>query len=281
MRVLATGGAGQLARAIQETWKSHELIVPPEASLDLRNPESIRSAVREVRPDVVLNLGAFTNVDRCEEEPEQAMLINGTAVGWLAEACAEQDSLLVQISTDYVFNGTGSHPYLETDPPAPVSAYGRAKLEGEIQARRCPNHLIARTAWLYDGWGRNFYRTMLDAAAKGIPLRVVDDQVGTPTTCRALARQLAVAVEESWRGLVHVTCRGETSWYGFAAEIFRLRRIEANLMPCGTEEFPRPARRPAYSVLSGAHRDELGHDIMPTWQEALREVAACDPGVEA
>jgi dTDP-4-dehydrorhamnose reductase len=280
MRILISGGAGQLARAVRETWHSHELIIPPENHFDLRNRESVHSIISVTQPEVVLNLAAFTQVDRCEEDPELAMLVNGAAVGWMAEGCSRSGALLVQISTDYVFSGDGSRPYLETDSTGPLSAYGRSKLEGERWAAMCPAHLIARTAWLYDSWGNNFYRTMLAAAAKGAPLRVVDDQRGTPTTCRALARQLRVAVEESWRGIVNVTCQGETTWHGFAAEIFKRRGIQPNLSPCSTIEFPRPAPRPAYSVLSGERRHALGNDIMPTWQEALQEVVVADQTVE-
>ena len=142
-----------------------------------------------------------------------------------------------------------------------------------------PEHLIVRTAWLYDAWGRNFFRTMVEAAEQGRALRVVADQRGTPTTCRALARQLRVAMEAGWRGLVHGTCQGETTWHGFASEIFRRKGIRANLSPCATADYPLPAPRPAYSVLSGARRGSLGADVMPHWEEALAEVLA-DPHLE-
>jgi dTDP-4-dehydrorhamnose reductase len=276
MRVLVTGGSGQLAQMVQASWTSHELVVPEESRLDLGDPAAIQSVVAEVRPQVVLNLGAFTQVDLCETSPERAMLINGTAVGWLAEACREQGALLVQISTDYVFDGLGTLPYQEEDPTGPRSVYGRTKLAGEELARLAPEHLIVRTAWLYDAQGRNFYRTMVNAAAQGRALRVVDDQRGTPTSCRALARQLHRAMAEGWRGLVHGTCHGETTWHGFAAEIFRQRGIQASLSPCATADYPLPAPRPAYSVLSGQRRGRLGTDLMPTWQEALAEVVAAD-----
>jgi len=272
MRVLVTGGAGQLARALRHTWVGHELILPDEGVLDLGNPESIRAVVAQVRPQVVVNCGAFTQVDRCESEPELAQKINATAVGWLAEACEAQGAMLIQISTDYVFDGTGTRPYREADPTSPVSVYGRTKLEGERQAARCSRHLIARTSWLYDAWGKNFLNTMLNAAAQGRVLRVVDDQHGAPTTCRALARQLKVAAEQGWQGLVHTTCAGETTWHGFAQAIFKGRGITAEIQPCTTADYPTPAQRPAYSVLDGAHRRTLGPDLMPEWQDALREV---------
>jgi len=277
MRILLTGGSGQLARTVQALWTDHDLVVPEESVLDLGDPEAIRTTVARVRPQAVLNLGAFTQVDACEGSPDRAMLINGTAVGWLADACREHSALLVQISTDYVFDGRASRPYREDDPTGPRSVYGRTKLAGEAGARRAPEHLIVRTAWLYDAHGRNFYRTMVDAARQGRALRVVDDQRGSPTSCRALARQLHQALAEGWRGLVHGTCSGETTWHGFAAEIFRLRGIQASLSPCATADYPTPAERPAYSVLSGARRILLGSDLMPSWQAALEEVAAADP----
>jgi len=257
---------------VRQTWTGHDLVVPEESFLDLGKEASIRAVMEDVRPDVVLNLGAFTQVDRCETEPDLAFQINAKAVGWLAEACGEQGAMLVQISTDYVFDGTATRPYREDDPTNPMSVYGSTKLEGERQAARCRRHLIARTSWLYDAWGKNFLNTMLNAAAQGKALRVVDDQRGAPTTCRALARQLKVAVEQDWQGLVHMTCQGETTWHGFAQAIFEAKGMAVELSPCSTSDYPTPARRPAYCVLSGEKRKLLGTDRMPTWQAALAEV---------
>jgi dTDP-4-dehydrorhamnose reductase len=254
------------------TWAEHELIIPEESALDLGNQASIQSVVAEVRPEVVINCGAFTQVDRCESEADLAMLINGTAVGWLAEACDTQGAQLIQISTDYVFDGTGTRPYREDDPTNPVSVYGRTKLEGERQAARCSKHLIARTSWLYDALGKNFLNTMLNAATQGRALRVVDDQRGAPTSCRALARQLKAAAEQRWQGLVHTTCQGEISWHGFAEAIFKAKGISVDLSPCSTADYPTPAKRPAYSVLDGTRRANFGSDLMPRWQDALQEV---------
>jgi dTDP-4-dehydrorhamnose reductase len=274
MRVLVTGGSGQLAHAIRLVWADHELVIPDESVLDLSREEAIHSVVAEVRPDILINCAAFTQVDRCEAEADLAMRINGTAVCWLADACEAQGARLIQISTDYVFDGTGTRPYREDDPTNPVSVYGRTKLEGERQAARCSRHLIARTSWLYDAWGKNFLNTMLNAAAQGRTLRVVDDQRGAPTTCRALARQLKVAAEEGWNGLVHTTCQGETTWHGFAKAIFEAKGIQADLSPCTTADYPTPAKRPAYSVLDGSRRSSLGTDLMPDWREALAEVVS-------
>lgn len=274
MRVLVSGAGGQLARALRETWTGCELVLPAEAEFDLGDPGAVRRTVAAVRPEVVVNAGAFTQVDLCEAQVDLALRINGEAVGWLADACAEAGAVLVQVSTDYVFDGRGSAPYPEDAPTAPASVYGRSKLLGETLARRAPEHLVVRTAWLYDAWGRNFFNTMRDLAKQGRPLKVVDDQWGSPTTCRALARQLRAAVDAGTRGLLHATCAGATTWHGFAAAIFRECGLQVDLAPCATADFPRPAPRPAYSVLSGARRAALGIDVMPSWEDALREVVA-------
>lgn len=272
MRVLVAGASGQLAHAVRRTWQDHELFLPEEAVLDLAKREAIFSVVEEVRPQVLLNCAAYTQVDRCESEGDLAHLINATAVGWLAEACEAQGALLIQISTDYVFDGTGTRPYREDDPTNPVSVYGRTKLAGEQQAARCSRHIIARTSWLYDAWGKNFLNTMVNAANQGRALRVVADQRGAPTTCRALARQLKVAAEEGWQGLVHATCQGETTWHGFAQAIFEAKGMAVDLSPCTTADYPTPATRPAYSVLDGSRRATLGTDLMPDWRDALLDV---------
>jgi dTDP-4-dehydrorhamnose reductase len=274
MKVLVTGSAGQLAFALRQQWTDADLVLPDESQLDLTRPDSIRAAIQSVRPDAVVNAGAFTQVDKCEAEPERALLVNGTAVGWLAEACAAAGALLVQVSTDYVFDGRQTRPYREDDPTGPLSVYGHTKLLGERNARLAPEHLIVRTAWLYDAHGRNFFNTMRTAAAQGRSLRVVDDQRGAPTTCTALARQLKAAVLRGWRGTVHATCAGETTWFGFAREIFNRLGIPADLQPCRTAEYPLPAVRPAYSVLSGARRASLGENLMPSWEEGLAQVLA-------
>lgn len=271
-RVLVTGGAGQLAKAIREEWPDMEVLLPDERELDLSRKGAIHEVLGKLNPEILVNAGALTSVDRCESESQLAYLINGKAVGWLADACSETNTLLIQISTDYVFDGQSHRPYREDDPPNPNSVYGKSKLVGERAASASAKHLIVRTAWLYDAWGRNFLRTMLNAASQGRAIRVVDDQWGCPTSCRALARQLKVAVEEGWRGVVHGTCSGETTWFRFAHEIFQRTGINVDLSPCSTDEYPLPAPRPPYSVLDGSRRAILGSDLMPPWQEALAEV---------
>lgn len=274
MRVLVTGGSGQFAQAVRRIWTSCDLVIPPEAEFDLADPDGMRRILREVRPEVVLNAGAYTAVDRAETDEARALLINGEAVGVLASACDELGALLVQISTDYVFDGSASIPYLESDPPSPRSAYGRTKLAGEQAAQQAREHLVVRTSWLYDAWGNNFLNTMLRLGGEGRSLRVVDDQRGAPTSCRALANQILHGVDAGWRGLVHATCAGETTWFQFAQAIFQRAGLTVDLSPCTTEAYGAPAPRPPYSVLDGTHRKHLGKDLMPPWEEALDEVLA-------
>ncbi|MBI4911565.1 MAG: dTDP-4-dehydrorhamnose reductase [Acidobacteria bacterium] len=278
MKVLVTGGNGQLARAIAETWTGDELRRVDVEDFDLGTPGAAAEAVEAFRPQVVVSAGAWTAVDACEADPSRADLVNGRAVGWLGEACEAQGALLVHLSTDYVFDGHSLRPYLETDPAAPATAYGRSKLLGEQEALRAKEHLVLRTAWLYESWGNNFLRTMLRMAREGRSLKVVDDQFGSPTSCRALARQIRSAVDEGWRGLFHATCGGETSWYGFAREIFRQAGLEPALHPCTSAAFQRPAPRPGFTVLDNAKRLAAGRNLMPHWREALAEVLAS--GVE-
>lgn len=272
MRLVVTGGSGQLARAMKSQCASHEVILPPEAALDLSDAGRIRSVLEGLEPQIVVNAGAFTQVDRCETEEALAMRINGDAVGTLAEVCSDIGAVLVQVSTDYVFDGTGNKPYREEDPVCPLSVYGKSKLLGERNASRAREHLIVRTAWLYETWGNNFYNTMLRLAAEGRPIRVVNDQHGSPTSCRALARQILAALEQGWRGMLHAVCAGETTWYGFAEEIFKQHGLRVDLSPCATSEFQRQAPRPSYSVLACERLQRLGGNPMPDWRESLAEV---------
>ncbi|MFH0899313.1 MAG: dTDP-4-dehydrorhamnose reductase [Pseudomonadota bacterium] len=277
MKVLVTGGRGQLAKAIGMTWKQHDVVLLDEIELDLGAPGAAQAALDCHRPDVVVNAGAHTLVDRCEVEKDLAYRINAVGVRWLARACRKRGALLLQLSTDYVFDGQAREPYREWDPTGPATVYGASKLAGEVETTaHAPEHLIVRTSWLFDAWGANFLLTMLGLAREQKPIRVVMDQIGAPTSCRALARQLLVLVEKGERGLVHASCHGETTWYGFAHRIFELAPQgsggQVDLRPCATVEFPRPAPRPAYSVLSAATREAMGVDVMPSWEEALAEV---------
>jgi len=247
--------------------------MPSEAELNLADEGSIRAAIQKYRPDIFLNCAAYTNVDAAEANEDLAQLVNGKAVGWIADECNNIGALLVQVSTDYVFDGLSTRPLKEGDPVGPCSVYGRSKLEGEVAAQKARRHIIFRTSWLYDAWGKNFFNTMIRLASEGRPIKVVSDQRGSPTTCRALARQMRLAVENGWHGLFHATCTGDTTWHGFAQAIFSIMGLAPECSPCSTQEYPTPAKRPAYSVLDNSKRIALGGDLMGHWEDALGEVA--------
>lgn len=272
IRVLVTGGQGQLARALAAAWGDADLRLLGREALDLGRPEQVRTAMEGLRPAVVINAAAFTAVDACQSSPEHAFRVNGHGVGQLAEACRAHGALLVQISSDYVFGGGGARPLREGDEAAPATVYGQSKWLGESEARRAPEHLILRSAWLFGGHGRNFLTTMRSLAREGRPLRVVDDQRGSPTSHAALARQIRASVRAGHRGLMHATCAGEASWFELAREIFRQTGLDPELVPVRSDELPRPAPRPRYSVLDNHERLGLGADVMGDWREALAEV---------
>jgi dTDP-4-dehydrorhamnose reductase len=271
VKVLVTGARGQLGRALERAaaltgyeWTGVDL---PE--LDITDRAAVLELIAGRRPDAVINCAAFTAVDVAESREAEALAVNGAAVGHLAEAADAVGAVLVQLSTDYVFDGEADRAYREDDPVNPLSAYGRTKLEGERAAARARRHLIARTAWLY-GEGANFVEAILAQVAAGRDeLRVVDDQTGCPTYAEDLAVALLALLERGARGTLHVTNAGATSWFGFAQEIVRLQGVAIRVVPAATAEMPRPARRPRRSVLDGARLAETLGAPLPPWQDAL------------
>ncbi|MFG1696942.1 dTDP-4-dehydrorhamnose reductase [Nonomuraea sp. NPDC049309] len=271
MRWLVTGAGGMLGRDLTRLLRG----VPgasvhafTRAELDVCDPGAVAAALRAVRPGVVVNCAAWTDVDAAERDEARAMAVNGTAVAGLALECTRVGARLLQLSTDYVFDGTARTPYAEDAPARPLNAYGRAKLAGE-QAALGHGHYVVRTAWLYGAHGRSFARTMAVKAAEGAPVRVVDDQVGQPTWTVDLAERLILlGAGHLPPGVYHVTNAGTTSWYGYARRIFELAGADPGLVePVSTAGFPRPARRPAYSVLGdGAWRPPVP---MRDWRTAL------------
>ena len=273
----ATGQVGHALRAPLSAWGT--VVAPGRDTADLTAPDTLRAAVREAAPDVIVNAAAYTAVDDAEDEPDRAAAINARAPGVLAEAAAEAGAWLVHYSTDYVFDGTKAAPYVETDPTTPVNVYGRTKREGEeaIQAVGAP-HLILRTSWVYSARRSNFLLSMLRLADEHDVLTVVDDQTGTPTsalwiaaaTTTILRRLQAMEVPEEAGGLYHLAAAGQTSWYGFAQAIFaQFGRTDVAVEPIPTEEYPTPAARPAYTVLdSGKACTAFDLDV-PTWSEQL------------
>lgn len=248
--------------------------------IDLTRPHSLADAISRVSPAVVINAAAYTAVDRAESEPEQAFAVNAEGAGVLAGLCASGGIPLIHVSTDYVFDGAASSPYPVDAPIAPLGAYGRSKAEGEARVRAAaPRHVIARTAWVYGEHGANFLRTMLRLGAERPELGVVDDQHGSPTCtadlASALARIAGRALEPGFTGwgTYHVTNAGETTWCGFAREIFRLEaergRPVPRLVPIPTSGYPTPARRPAYSVLDTGRTTAVFGIAMADWRDAL------------
>jgi len=273
-RWLVTGAGGQLGRAVLALAPAHGIRAHGlrHADLDVADPEAVKRALEQVRPDVVLNCAAFTAVDRCETEFDLAERVNARAPGVLAAACAG-GPLLVHLSTDFVFDGRACTPIPEDAATAPLSAYGRTKLAGERAiAEAGEGHLVVRTQWVF-GPGPNFVRTILRAAQLGEPLRVVEDQVGRPTWTTALARAIFRAVEVGARGPLHLACEGMASWFDLAREVVEqgarrgLHRPVA-VLAIPTREMPRPAVRPAYGVLGLERARGLGI-VLPHWREAL------------
>ena len=278
MKILVFGRIGQLGSALAEVLSDrYETRFIDQPELDLTAPESVRDHVQTYQPSIVINAAAYTAVDRAETEPELAHTINARAPGSLAYACDEAGAVLIHYSTDYVFDGAASTPYTETAAVAPTGVYGQSKLAGEIAvASATQRYVILRTAWLYSAVGHNFVKTMLKLANSGQPIRVVADQIGSPTYAQDLARVTRGIIEvlnsrrEDCFGLYHVTNTGTTSWYGLAQEIFRLAaHQDVVVQPISTEEYPTPAPRPAYTALDCSKLERIFGLTLPSWRDAL------------
>ena len=262
-RWLVTGAAGMLGRDLTALLSARGADVTglSRGDLNITDATAVRAAVRAGKPDVVVNCAAWTAVDGAESAEETALAVNGHGAAHLAAACREIGAALVQVSTDYVFDGTASAPYPEAHPPAPRTAYGRTKLAGEqaVLSALPGSGYVVRTAWLYGAHGRNFVATMIARARAGAPVTVVDDQHGQPTWTADVARQIhALVTSDAPAGIYHATSSGHTTWHGLAREVFILAGADPALVsPVPTRAHPRPAPRPAYSA--------LGHD---TWAKA-------------
>jgi dTDP-4-dehydrorhamnose reductase len=276
MRILVTGAEGILGQAIRE-WLGprHTLYLWGRDEADVRDAARVAGAARGIEFDAVIHAAAMTDVDRCEGEFELALSVNRDGTRNVARLAGERNALLVYLSTDYVFDGSKEGPYLEEDPPAPVNAYGRSKLAGEEAAREeAPQSLIVRTSWVYGAGGRNFVDTMAERFCRGEIPDVVTDQRGSPTYARDLARGIERLLCTRASGVVHVTNRGETTWHGLAVAIARQLGSPLAVRPTTSDRFPRPARRPANSVLSGERFRSLTGHTLPHWEEALRDYLA-------
>lgn len=270
-RILITGAGGMLAHAVRQEFeqRGHDVAALDRAALDITDQAAVATAVGDVRPHAVVHCAAYTRVDDAEREEDRAFLVNATGAGHVASACRAIGARFVYPSTDYVFDGTATEPYAPADRPNPLGAYGRSKLAGEVAAREAGDYLIARTSWLYGAGGRNFVDSMIERARAGERLRVVDDQRGSPTWTGTFARVLADLIEaRAPGGVYHIANRGETTWYGLAREAIRLAGIDAELTPVTSDEFRRPAPRPAYSVLDVTATETVIGEI-EGWREAL------------
>lgn len=275
MRFLITGANGQLGRSLQAALAGRDVVATDQAELDVTRAEAVEVALARHRPDVVLNASGYTAVDRAESDREAAFLLNETAPRILARATARAGAVLVHVSTDYVFDGRAWEPYDERAAPNPLSVYGASKLAGErAVTEENPRHYVVRTAWLYHEQGTNFPLTMLDLARKG-PVRVVNDQRGSPTYAPHLAGALLRLVETEAFGVWHLAGSGEASWYELAVELFRRTGTGSPVVPVTTSEFPRPAPRPPYSVLASIREPRIA---LPPWREGLAAFVAAQGG---
>jgi dTDP-4-dehydrorhamnose reductase len=275
MRTVILGAAGQLGRELVGCLGGAVPLARAEA--DLTRPEALHEALKALRPDAVVNCAAYNFVDRAEAEPGAAFAVNAWAVRDLARVCRDLGCILVHFSTDYVFGLDEARrtPYAEADAPGPLNVYGLSKLAGEYLLRAAlPRHLIIRTCGLYGVWGSggkgsNFVETMLRLAGQGRPLRVVADQVCTPSYAADVAAAAAALLRASTYGVYHIRNGGECSWHEFAAAVFELARVEADLTAITSAEYGAAARRPAYSVLGTASYEALGLPPLPPWRDAL------------
>ena len=277
MKVLVTGAGGQLGLDLLDAFADHDTVGLAREQLDVADEAAVGEAVATLRPALVVNAAAWTDVDGCESDPDRAHRANALGPWWLARACERTGATLVTFSTDYVFDGDAPRGpddeprgYVEADAVAPLSAYGRSKAAGEQLVRETlQEHHIVRTAWVSGARGRNFVRTMLRLADEGGPVRVVDDQTGSPTTTRdlaAAARRLAVSGRY---GTVHLVNEGRATWFDVAAAVFELTGREVDLGPQPSSATARPAPRPGWSVLDTTHARSIGVGPLPDWRDAL------------
>lgn len=275
--ILVVGANGMLGHDLME-------VLPGEVrgidlpDIDITSPESVQKILYSLKPRVVVNCAAYTDVDGCETNREIAMQVNGEGPAFLAMTCREIGAKLVQVSTDYVFDGGKGSPYLEDDSTGPLGVYGDSKLAGEMNARFVPDHLIVRTQWLYGLHGKNFVETMLRLAAEKDELSVVDDQIGSPTWTVDLARAISVLIDKGCSGTYHAANSGYCSWNEFAGAIFAESGLTVRVNPLSTEQLGRPARRPLYSTLDcGKLARDAGFQLR-AWRDALKQYLSLRKG---
>jgi len=271
MKILLTGAGGQLGAALQARLMGGDLAAFSRGELDIADLAAVRAAVAAVAPDVVVNAAAYNQVDAAEEQTAAAFRGNAVGPRNLALAAAERGAAVLHVSTDYVFDGRGTRPYHEFDTTGPQSAYGRSKLAGEDAVRALnPRHFVVRTAWVYHTHGANFPKTIIRLAERG-GVRVVSDQYGSPTFAPHLADAIATLLATGAYGTYHFAGVGEASWFDLTRELFCLLGMSATVTPVSTAEFPRPAPRPRYSVLTTLQEPRI---VLPDWREGLASFVA-------
>jgi dTDP-4-dehydrorhamnose reductase len=273
MRILIAGARGMLGTdLLEELGTVHQVTGLGHGDLDITDAERCRARVFEVHPEIVINAAAMTDVDGCESREQEAFLVNGQGAGNLAAAATAIGSVVIHFSTDYIFDGTKDRPYCEEDKPNPRSVYGKSKLAGEQLVRTLrPDHLILRTSWVFGSHGKNFIRTIAQAARRQGTLRVVNDQRGSPTYTIDLARYTRKMLEARCRGTYHLTNSGSCTWYELAARVVEWLGLDVPVLPVASTEYRRPASRPANSVLANGRLAREGFPLMRPWQEAAEE----------
>ena len=277
MKILLIGAQGQLGSDLVNCLEDHTLISLAHKDLDITDKEACKKIVEVHKPAIVINTAAFHVVDACEEEIKKSFLVNAIALKHLCLFCNENKSTLVHFSTDYVFDGKKKQPYAEEDMPNPLSVYAMSKLAGELMIKRyCTNYFLIRTSGLYgvagsSGKGGNFVETMIRLAKEDKDLRVVNDQILTPTSTKVLALKIKGLIQTKKFGLYHITNNGQCSWYEFAQKIFEYLSMKPKLSSITTQEFGAKALRPSYSVLAHNHLKDVGLDDLPYWSISLKE----------
>lgn len=279
MKVIITGASGQLGTDLCKALCDVDIVPLTHADIEVTDLTSVKKACQRHHPDVIINTAAYVRVDDCEDNRDKAFLVNALGARNMAVVAQELGARLVQVSTDYVFGGGGIRhtPYTEFDSPAPLNVYGSSKLAGEDFVRHlCTRYFIVRGSGLFgtagsSGKGGNFVETMLRLGKERNELRVVNDQIFSPTYTKDLADKIARLIVTDYYGIFHITNSGACSWYDFTREIIRLAGLTTRVTPITSDQFPQKARRPAYSVLDHFHLRLLGMDEMPSWQEALKE----------
>jgi dTDP-4-dehydrorhamnose reductase len=287
MKILLAGKDGQVGWELNRSLsKLGTVFAMGREDMDLSKPETLRPVIQDIRPDIIINAAAYTAVDKAESEPDLAMIVNGIAPGVIAKEAKKIGATVIHYSTDYVFDGKATSPYKEENPTNPLNVYGKSKLAGEQAVTQAGiPHIIFRTSWVYSLRGGNFLTTMQKLAQTRKQIKVVADQTGTPTSARAIAESTTHILGQSLKagnekfsifshpGIFHMSCGGETNWFGFANTILKLSGLSegTEVTPIPTSEYPTSATRPKYTQLSNKKLKQVFHHVMPPWQDALQE----------